>query len=63
MTELVRSLVKLGWAVLNDGADIDMPMGAGIKLAAGSPGANGMEDLPATADPAVLEARQALLSR
>jgi hypothetical protein len=47
MAELVRSLVKIGWAVMNDGADIDMPIGSGIKLAHGTPGANGAADLPA----------------
>jgi hypothetical protein len=47
MAELVRSLVKIGWAVLHEGDDLDMPLGTTIKLPAGTPGANGATDLPA----------------
>lgn len=45
-SELVRNLVKTGWAVHFDGQDFDMPLGYGIKLAKGVPGANGAADLP-----------------
>jgi hypothetical protein len=46
MSDLVRRLVKTGWAIHFDGQDIDMPPGTDIKLAAGTPGANGAADLP-----------------
>jgi hypothetical protein len=60
MSTLVRSLVKIGWAVLHDGSDLDMPLGTAIKLAQGIVGANGAAELPDTTDPAVIEARQLL---
>lgn len=63
MSTLVRSLVKIGWAVLHEGSDLDMPLGTAIKLADGIAGANGAAELSPTADPAVLEAHQALLTR
>lgn len=47
MSDIMRRLVKTGWAVHFDGADVDMPLGAGIKLAEGLPGANGAADMPA----------------
>lgn len=62
MSTLVRSLVKIGWAVLHEGSDLDMPIGTAIKLAEGIVGAGGASELPANSDPAVLEAREALLT-
>jgi hypothetical protein len=47
MSDLVRRLVKTGWAVHMDGQSIDAPLGTDIKLAADLPGANGAADLPA----------------
>jgi hypothetical protein len=46
VSDLARRLMKTGWAVHFDGADLDMPLGMDIKLAEGLPGANGALDLP-----------------
>jgi hypothetical protein len=45
MSTLVRSLVKIGWAVINEGSDLDMPLGTSIKLAQGIAGAGGASEL------------------
>jgi hypothetical protein len=41
ISDVIRRLVKTGWAVHFDGTDVDMPLGTNIKLAEGLPGANG----------------------